>query len=73
VWATDPAARWEPVDATTARLLVPFGRETEAFEVTFSATTGLLERMESLRYKGEDATTTRPRSASPHAAGGWGR
>jgi hypothetical protein len=55
VWATDPAARWEPVDATTARLLVPFGRETEAFEVTFSATTGLLERMESLRYKGEDA------------------
>jgi hypothetical protein len=55
VWATDPAASWEPVDATTARLVVPFGDTTETFTVTFDPATGLLQRMESLRYKGEGA------------------
>jgi hypothetical protein len=56
VWATSPAARWEAVDATTARLIVPFGGTSEEFTVTFDPATGLLERMESLRYKGADAT-----------------
>jgi hypothetical protein len=55
VWATSPAARWEAVDATTARLIVPFGETSEQFTVTFDPATGLLERMESLRYKGADA------------------
>jgi hypothetical protein len=57
VWATSPAARWEPVDATTARLVVPFGEQTESFTVTFDRSTGLLRRMESLRYKGDAAAT----------------
>jgi hypothetical protein len=57
VWVTSPAARWEPVDATTARLLVPFGGATEQFTVTFDPASGLLRRMESLRYKGADATS----------------
>jgi hypothetical protein len=56
VWATSPTARWETVDATTARLIVPFGQASEEFTVTFDPATGLLERMESLRYKGADAT-----------------
>jgi hypothetical protein len=56
VWATDPAARWEPVDATTARLIVPFGATTEQFTVTFDPVTGLLQRLRSQRYKGADAT-----------------
>jgi hypothetical protein len=56
VWVTSPSARWEPVDAITARLIVPFGESTEQFTVTFDPATGLLRRMESLRYKGADAT-----------------
>jgi hypothetical protein len=57
VWATNVAAQWEPVDATTARLVVPFGEATESFTVTFDGSTGLLQRMESLRYKGAGAAT----------------
>ncbi len=55
VWLTNPAASWQPVDAITAQLTVPFGEATETFTVTFDPATGLLQRMESLRYKGEGA------------------
>lgn len=53
VWVTDPAVRWEPVDDTSARLVVPFGDEKEVLTVRFDPDTGMLVSMESLRFKGD--------------------
>jgi hypothetical protein len=57
VWLTAPDVAWEPIDATSARLTVPFGDETESLTVEFDPETGLLHRMTSLRFKGEDDET----------------
>jgi hypothetical protein len=58
LWLTDPRVSWEPLGADSARLLVPFGDDTEELTVTFDRATGLLQRMESMRFKGEAATRT---------------
>ncbi len=55
VWITDPQARWEPVDAHSAQLVVPFGDTEERFDVRFDPETGLLHTMQSMRYKGEES------------------
>lgn len=48
---TDPRLRWEAVDASTARLVIPFGADEDQFTVTFDAETGLLRRIEAPRYR----------------------
>jgi hypothetical protein len=59
LWVTDERTRWEPIDDSSARLVVPFGSQQETFTVTFDPDTGLLRRMESMRYRGEgDAAKT---------------
>jgi hypothetical protein len=50
VLATDPRVRWEAIDATTARLIVPFGEAEDSCTVAFDEQTGLIRSMESLRY-----------------------
>jgi hypothetical protein len=51
VFLTDPRVRWEAIDETTARLVVPFGAAEDSFRVTFDAETGLIKAMQALRYR----------------------
>jgi hypothetical protein len=50
---TYAGVRWEAVDDASARLYVPFGDQEQAFIVQFNPQTGMIERMETLRYRDE--------------------
>lgn len=54
VFLTSPGVRWEPVDADTALLVVPFGAAEERFVARFDPETGRLALLEVMRYKGDD-------------------
>ncbi len=55
VWITNPDVQWAPIDDYTALLIVPFDDSDEYITVYFDPQTGLLNRMESMRYKGEES------------------
>jgi hypothetical protein len=55
VWVTNPLTRWEPVDEHAALLIVPFGDQEQRFLMRFDPQTGLLDLLESMRYRGEES------------------
>ena len=56
IYLTDRRVRWEAIDETSARLVVPFATGEDTFTVYFDPETGLIAGMEAMRYK-EAAST----------------
>ncbi|MBE0687489.1 MAG: hypothetical protein IH585_15980 [Anaerolineaceae bacterium] len=62
IWITDPRVSWEALDENSATLIIPFKDESgqstaevEHITVFFDPETGLLQSMQSMRYKGTDS------------------
>ena len=51
VYLSTTGVRWEPISEHEARLIVPFKDKEDSFNVYFNADTGLIDRMEALRWK----------------------
>ncbi len=58
VLLTHSKTRWEAVDATTARLIVPFAGGEEALTVAFAPTTGRIRHVAAARYRSGESETT---------------
>ncbi len=55
IYLTDERVRWEAIDETTARLIVPFEDGEDSFTVYFDPDTHLLTHMEAMRWKEADS------------------
>jgi len=51
VFLSTEGVRWEPIDETSAKLIVPFDGEQDEFSVFFNPQTSLINKMETLRWK----------------------
>lgn len=54
VFVTDQDIRWEAIDATSARLVVPFGEEEDSLLVRFDPVSGLITQMSGQRYRDKE-------------------
>jgi len=59
VFLTDSRVRWEPISDSAARLIVPFEDGEDSFTVTFDPQSGLIQRLEAMRYKDVDGPKIR--------------
>ncbi len=58
ILVTDRRVRWEAIDGTSARLIVPLGDDEEdRFTATFDPQSGLLVSLEAMRWKDPDSET----------------
>jgi len=51
VYLSTEGVRWEPIDESTAKLVVPFREKADEFTVFFNPQTGLIDKMEAMRWK----------------------
>ncbi len=56
VYLRTEGVRWEGMDDNTAKLIVPYKEEEDSFTVYFDPATGLIDRMEAMRWRDAEDT-----------------